>query len=263
MSTQQHEFDFVQLIKSYWQLKTLIMSCCVLAGIINIVYTLMYYQPAYQSVYELPKTFYQAEDVSDSVIHPESLRGFYEDETVRSKVFANTWDATKKEWQPGAINPLHPEGIPTISDLKTYLSQHIIVKDSHNMTLVTLIWDNRSEFTLLKYILSNALNKHFEEKKAYYQVLTKLKGIEYSDQRLAAKKQLLSLSRYNISKQLIPIESLISSNPISKIWLSMMIGLLVGFFIATIIHLFEIQINFNVNLPNKSRVGVSNKKIIA
>lgn len=263
MIEQHHEFDLMKLFKSYWQFKTLIMACCVLAGIANIIYTLIYYQPAYQSVYELPKPFYESSDVSDSMIHPASLRAFYEDERVKSTVFSRAWDKGKQAWQTGVVNPLHPDGVPTISDLKEYLSQHIIVKESHNMTEVTLIWDNRSEFSLLKYILSTALNKHFQEIKARYQAMSKVRGAEYSDQRLTAKKKLLEISRFDVSKQLIPIESLISANPITKIWLSMMLGLLVGFFFVTMIHLFNIKIELSINLPNKARVGVSNKKIMA
>ena len=67
----------------------------------------------------------------EPLILPNDIEYFINN--VKNSSNTNAWNATKKEWQPGAINPLHPEGIPTISDLKIYLSQHIIVKDSHNM----------------------------------------------------------------------------------------------------------------------------------
>ncbi|MEE2770156.1 MAG: hypothetical protein VX835_03650 [Pseudomonadota bacterium] len=102
--------------------------------------------------------------------------------SVRATVFPSRWNDKKQEWVKKENDLNHPEGIPTIVDLKKFVSAHLSLNLNNSTLLIK--WQKQEEYEFLKAYFDDVLNIKLLDKK---RILSGVKNLDAGNQIILAR----------------------------------------------------------------------------
>lgn len=102
--------------------------------------------------------------------------------SVRAAVFPSRWNDKKQEWVKKENDLNHPEGIPTIADLKKSISAHLSLNLNNSTLLIK--WQKQEEYEFFKAYFDDVVNVKLLEKK---RILSGVKNLDADNQITLAR----------------------------------------------------------------------------